>query len=360
MKITFTFTDTPDLSTIPKDGIYQTHLEIPDAATHLIGYEERILAISNMVGKLTNVCLHITCKEAGLKNHPIKLVSTLNANTSVYTSINVSTIYFQRFYTRRSQNRQLKILSPVSPVIPQPYLYRRGKRHGLQKNLLQLGNYWCKSETDHEYANFINTIAEQVTVLLNAEPAPNATQQWTCAGFHPWWVDNTLITLQNNRTKKREAERRKQEREEKKRREQEAKQTAKSSTNNTPLPQTGAGRRPGAIPGIFMGVQFRSQLEIRFATELESRQIRWVYEAERLGDGNYLVDFYLPDCKCWVEVKGQFEPRDHYLLKEVADYLKRERNERLYVFTQRKVYLISETDFQELSRDSFWTALTTV
>jgi hypothetical protein len=107
-----------------------------------------------------------------------------------------------------------------------------------------------------------------------------------------------------------------------------------------------------------MGVQFRSQLEIRFVTELESRQIRWAYETERLGEGNYLVDFYLPDYKCWVEVKGVFEPRDDYLLKDVANYLNRERGERLLVYTQNKGFVVSLENFEDFPRKQFWEKLT--
>lgn len=94
-----------------------------------------------------------------------------------------------------------------------------------------------------------------------------------------------------------------------------------------------------------MGVQFRSQLEIRFATQLEQKEIQWIYESERLAEGNYLVDFHLPTLKCWVEVKGKFEARDHYLLQDVAEYLKRERNERLYVYTSRnEIFRILDID----------------
>jgi hypothetical protein len=356
MKITFNFTDSSDIKAIPTDGIYSTHFEIPDEAMHLIGYEERIIAVAEMVGHLTNACLFITCKELNLKNHLVKTADRLDGNSSVYNNIDIFTYYFERFSLRRSsQQRQLKIMSPISPLFPQHFLARRGKnsreRHSLRKNLHQLGTYWCKNDAEIEHAQLVNSLAEQLLVLLNAEPAPQPNQQWTCLGFHPWWVDSALIDLQNNRSKKRRAEQRKQEREE-------AKLALKPPMNSTAIiPKTGAGRRPGAIPGVFMGIQFRSQLEIRFATELESRQIRGAYEVERLGDGNYLVDFYLPDHKCWVEVKGKFEPRDDYLLKDTAIYLARERGERLFVYTAGKPLEVDGTSFKQLSREAFWEML---
>ncbi len=87
---------------------------------------------------------------------------------------------------------------------------------------------------------------------------------------------------------------------------------------------------------------------------MEAKQIRWIYEGERLGDGNYLVDFYLPDLRCWVEVKGKVEPRDDYLLKDIADYLKKERGERLFIYTQSKAFSVSGQAFKGLTHDEFW------
>ena len=85
--------------------------------------------------------------------------------------------------------------------------------------------------------------------------------------------------------------------------------------------------------------------------------IRWVYESERLGNGSYLVDFYLPELKAWVEVKGKFEPRDNFLLKDVAAYLKRERNERLYVFSASKAYAVNSRSFHEINHKLFWSKI---
>lgn len=110
---------------------------------------------------------------------------------------------------------------------------------------------------------------------------------------------------------------------------------------------------------MFQGIQFRSQLEIRFATELASRGIDWIYEKERLGQGNYLVDFYLPDHKQWVEVKGKFEPRDHYLLKEVAQMLEIERQEELFVYTSGKCFRVTSEEFVPMKRSEFWELIET-
>lgn len=108
-----------------------------------------------------------------------------------------------------------------------------------------------------------------------------------------------------------------------------------------------------AVPGEFQGVQMRSQLEIRFAAELEIRRIQWQYEIGRTGTGNYMIDFYLPDLKIWVEVKGVLEARDHFLLKGVAYELSRKR-ESLFVYQSNRVLMVIADDFFEMTQDKFW------
>jgi hypothetical protein len=103
--------------------------------------------------------------------------------------------------------------------------------------------------------------------------------------------------------------------------------------------------------------RFRSGLEIRFVKELDARGFRWFYEPERLGEGRYLVDFYLPQCKTWVEVKGQVDSRDHLCLREVADLVKRERKQRLYMWMDEKAFLVTLDGFKAMTHADFWAAL---
>ena len=245
---------------------------------------------------------------------------------------------------------------PVTCPLPAYYSQSHGKRkrekRSLSRNLVRVRVWKNVSPDVQQYGETLSSLSEQLLVLLNAEPSESHLGLWQYEGFHPYWRDANLIVRYNKRIKKWEAEERRQKRLEEKRMRQESQ--AALSRQDSPLPETGKGRRPGPVPGVFKGVQFRSQLEIRFATELESRGIRWVYETERLGEGNYLVDFYLPDFKTWVEVKGRFEPRDDYLLRDVATYLKNERQERLFVYTQSKCFAVSPSRFTEIERARFW------
>lgn len=61
------------------------------------------------------------------------------------------------------------------------------------------------------------------------------------------------------------------------------------------------------IETVYNGYRFRSRLEARAAVFLDNAPCRYEYEVEgyQLSDGRrYLPDFYLPDDKYYVEVKG--------------------------------------------------------
>jgi hypothetical protein len=67
-----------------------------------------------------------------------------------------------------------------------------------------------------------------------------------------------------------------------------------------------------AIPTPYSGTTFRSRLEARWATFLDSHRITWQYEPETitLPSGTvYVPDFWLPQLGTWIEVKGDGVPR---------------------------------------------------
>jgi hypothetical protein len=112
-----------------------------------------------------------------------------------------------------------------------------------------------------------------------------------------------------------------------------------------------------AVAGEFDGIEFKSQLEIRFAAELKKRNIEYEYESARIGKGQYMVDFYLPKHRIWVEVKGKMDARDEYLLQECAELLKK-RDEALYVyFNDRKMHLVQGDKLEYLWPGKFWEML---
>jgi hypothetical protein len=66
-----------------------------------------------------------------------------------------------------------------------------------------------------------------------------------------------------------------------------------------------------AIETHYRGYRFRSRLESRWAVFFDSLGIRWEYEIEGFDlDGTrYLPDFWLPEQKYWIEIKGH-EPTE--------------------------------------------------
>jgi len=55
----------------------------------------------------------------------------------------------------------------------------------------------------------------------------------------------------------------------------------------------------------YNGNRFRSRLEARWAVFFDALGIKYWYEYQDYGSGKYryLPDFYLPECKTWVEIK---------------------------------------------------------
>lgn len=114
-----------------------------------------------------------------------------------------------------------------------------------------------------------------------------------------------------------------------------------------------------AVPTVYRGRRFRSRLEARFAAELDSRGIHWHYEPKRVGkDEQYLVDFYLPDCRCWVEVKGKFNPLDLEQIPRIGQHLLA-RGEELFVFMSDEAYQVNDS-MKLITHERLWLTLTSL
>ncbi|MBX3060760.1 MAG: hypothetical protein KF770_30235 [Anaerolineae bacterium] len=72
MKLTFTYTESMDISSLSRDELYHSYLMLPDSVRQLPDAKEQVLSIANLVGQLTEADLHITCKELELENCLIK------------------------------------------------------------------------------------------------------------------------------------------------------------------------------------------------------------------------------------------------------------------------------------------------
>jgi hypothetical protein len=77
-----------------------------------------------------------------------------------------------------------------------------------------------------------------------------------------------------------------------------------------------------AIETKYAGCRFRSRLEARWAVFFDAMGIEWEYEVEGFLVGPkrrpYLPDFWLPEERVWVEVKGSDEQLDIELLVDAA------------------------------------------
>jgi hypothetical protein len=109
-------------------------------------------------------------------------------------------------------------------------------------------------------------------------------------------------------------------------------------------------------PGIYKGTPMRSQSEISFAQELDSRRIRWQYEPGALGRSKYVIDFYLVDYRCWVDIRrGRPNQRDTVILSSVADTIWRDRSqERLFLYMPDSVLLVNPEGMRTLTHADFW------
>lgn len=85
-----------------------------------------------------------------------------------------------------------------------------------------------------------------------------------------------------------------------------------------------------AIETEWNGVKFRSRLEARWAILLTELGVKWRYEPEgyQLESGWYVPDFYLPEGRCWLELKG-VEPSDTE--KRLCQDLARELDETVFL-----------------------------
>lgn len=72
-----------------------------------------------------------------------------------------------------------------------------------------------------------------------------------------------------------------------------------------------------SLPTKYKGFSFRSRLEARYAALFDALGLVWEYEHQIYdcdSAGGYLPDFWLPQLKCFVEIKGEW-PTEEELAK---------------------------------------------
>lgn len=82
-----------------------------------------------------------------------------------------------------------------------------------------------------------------------------------------------------------------------------------------------------AIETVYNGYRFRSRLEARWAVFFDELGIEYEYEPEGfdLGEaGYYLPDFWLPEQKYWIEIKGKYPTNDDVI--KVASFSQQNDN----------------------------------
>jgi len=361
MRITLSFNDryagqtTSDLREVTKA------LDIPDNVFGQPDFMERLRPVLNAIGQLTAASLHVTCKPIGLNEYPVKIRDSTKDLFNELTGFRILVLRFWALSTttKRLQKCDIRIVAPIHA--PQQ-LVLAARRHGNTKTLTDrhLIGYTLPQSPNSDtleqgYICHIDSLVRAMETLLNYPPTNERLGLgWGFRGFHPQWTEYGEIKRARKRLRAMDAEQKREKR-------RQVRLKAKLDTARAaPLaaPKTGAGRTHGARPGIYKGVQMRSQLEIRFAAELDERGYEWVYEGETLGESGYLVDFYLPKLMTWIEVKGRIEARDRQVLPDVARMLKQERGHNLLMYTSSgPCYRINPTGFREIDRASFWDEL---
>ena len=91
------------------------------------------------------------------------------------------------------------------------------------------------------------------------------------------------------------------------------------------------------IKTTYKGIEMRSKLESRIALFLDALNIKWEYEPKTflLSNGHpYKPDFYLPELKQWIEVKGDI--KDHN--KEFSMRFVEENKTELILISNEKAF----------------------
>lgn len=205
MKLTFTFTDTPDLAALSKYDIYKTHFDFPDEALQLPDCEDRLLTIAQQVGELTQACLHVTCKEVGWRNKLIMIRDETNRKDKpmkLHETFHYTYLEFDLWHERKRrklkiygsywklfspQNREKKIL-----LADRPQLMKSDGTILPRKTLLERFPY------DVQAVALFEVLADSILGLINANDG-----QWVFYSFCASAHDKSFTNMKKRMLKER-------------------------------------------------------------------------------------------------------------------------------------------------------------
>lgn len=109
------------------------------------------------------------------------------------------------------------------------------------------------------------------------------------------------------------------------------------------------GDKLTGIKTTYQGVKMRSVLESKVAFLLDKLELKWEYEPQNflLSNGiSYKPDFYLPELKTWVEVKGDILA--HNL--KISQIFCEDNNTELLLISNNEAFYF-ENGFEHISMD---------
>lgn len=172
MKLTFIYTNKPDLSNVSKDEVYKSYFEIPNEALELPDYQNRIFSIVQIIGQLTKASLHVDCPE--LDWHELLVAeSDIDFRKTHFIPMNATYLHFANRTARKRKNRSRKLRILATRCSRSEYHYDIVK--SIIDSLLEIlctdGNNWHEKHTDFliQDSNVVNTFNRRVKAQEKAQ-----------------------------------------------------------------------------------------------------------------------------------------------------------------------------------------------
>src|SRR5690606_10832517 len=130
-------------------------------------------------------------------------------------------------------------------------------------------------EQHFEYLHRLKQLVAKVNYLLSVgEHDEDHSPYWYCIGFHPRWADPKRAEQQQYRRARAD---------------QQPIVEAVEQPKTDPIPQRlvlpdAPKPQPKPVAGIFRGIPFQTELEMRCAAEMYGCGIIWDYRRERLSE----------------------------------------------------------------------------